>query len=97
MVAMEKKNWKSAEQGRGWSGVEVKLSSRLGLEISSVAVISSTRSANRDLIMRYEKHIVDGGNLKHNKDLVRPVILDTIYHETLLYGWACHHQAPPLP
>ena len=37
-VDMEKKNWKPAEQGRGWSGVEVKLSSRLGLETSAAVM-----------------------------------------------------------
>ena len=62
MVEMEKKNWKSAEQGRGWSGVEVKLSSKLGLETSSI------RSASRDWIMVYEEHIVDAANLKSYKD-----------------------------
>ena len=49
VVEMEKKNWKSTEQGIGWSGVEVMLSSRLlVLEASSVAVTSSIRSDSRD-------------------------------------------------
>jgi hypothetical protein len=44
VVETEKKNWKSAEQGRGWFGVKMKLSSRQGLQTSSVAVTSSIRS-----------------------------------------------------
>ena len=65
-VEMEKKNWKSAEQGRGWSGVEMKLSSRLlGLETFSVFVTSSIRSDSRDWMMGYEEHMVDADNLKH--------------------------------
>ena len=50
VLPMEKKNQKSAEQGRGWSGLEleVKLRSRLVFETSSVQVTSSTRSASRD-------------------------------------------------
>ena len=66
MVEMEKKNWKSAKQGRGWSGVEMKLSSRLlGLETFSVFVTSSIRSDSRDWMMGYEEHMVDADNLKH--------------------------------
>ena len=81
MVEMEKKNWKSAEQGRGWSGVEVKLSSKLGLETSSVAVTSSIRSASRDWIMVYEEYMVDAANLKSHKDLFNAVVSVKIYDE----------------
>ena len=66
MVEMEKKTWKSTEQGRGWSGVEVMLSSRLlVLEASSVAVTSSIRSDSRDSMIRSEGHMVYADNLKH--------------------------------
>ena len=61
MVEMKSTNWKSADQGRGLSGVEVKLRSRLGwLETSSLEVTSSIRN----LMMAYEEHMVDERDLK---------------------------------
>jgi hypothetical protein len=47
-VVEMKKNWKSAEQGSGWSGVELKLSSRLEFDTTS-AVTTWSRSDSMDL------------------------------------------------